>query len=92
MSAFKRGAKQEVLLVADGHALSRLEICNAGLLNKLYSAASIPNFAGEAGLIDGKRYNVAKVRSRLQWTPKFTHFSSFMAEDYVKEMKVPLLL
>jgi len=95
-------ADGKLFLVGDGHALSRLEICNAGALNKLYTTASIPNFIGsggaEAGLeggnstrIDGKRYNVAKVRSRLQWRPNFAHFSSFMAQDYVHEMKVPLL-
>ena len=41
-----RGRKQEVFLVADGHALSRLEICNAALQNEVYSRASIPNFTG----------------------------------------------
>ena len=81
-----------LFLVADGHALSRSEICNAAALNKVYSAASIPKFTGSTASIDGKRYNVAKVRSRLQWRPNFTHFSSFMAQDYVEEMKVPLLL
>ena len=83
--------KGEIFLVSDGQALTRREICNAALLNKVYSAAPIPNFKGDTDLMDGRRYNVAKVRSRLQWTPKFTHFSSFMAADYVNEMKVPLL-
>ena len=54
-------------------------------------ASSLHEGQAEAGvLIDGKRYNVAKVRSRLKWTPKFTHFSSLMAEDYVIEGKVSI--
>ena len=78
-------------MVADGSPISRLEICNAALENKIYSAASIPNFTGDPSLIDGKKYNIAKVRSKLQWSPNFPNFSAFMATDYVNEMSVPLL-
>ena len=87
-------------MVSDGHALSRLDICKAALPNKVYSGSSIPNFTGgskseantaDGPLIDGKRYNVDKIRSRLQWTANFANLSSFMEIDYVNEMNVPLL-
>ena len=78
-------------MVADGNPISRLEICNAALENKIYSGASIPNFTGNPSLIDGKKYNITKVRDKLQWSPKFPSFSAFMATDYVNEMSVPLL-
>ena len=78
-------------MVADGNPISRLGICNAALENKIYSEASIPNFTGDPDLIDGKKYNVAKVHSKLQWSPKFPSFADFMATDYVNEMSVPLL-
>ena len=87
-------------MVSDGHALSRLDICKAALPNKVYSGSSIPNFTGgcnreantaDGHLIDGKRYNVEKITSRLQWTAKFANLSSFMEIDYVNEMNVPLL-
>ena len=83
--------KQELFVVADGNAISRLEICNAALKNKIYNKASIPNFTGDPDLIDGKKYNIAKVRSKLQWSPNFPNFSTFMTTDYVNEMSVPLL-
>jgi len=84
--------KQEVFLVSDGQPLSRLEICKAAQQHQLYAGQPLPNFKGAADLMDGKRYNVAKARSGLQqWTPKFSDFSSFMAKDYVHQMKVPLL-
>jgi hypothetical protein len=83
--------KQELFVVADGNPISRLEMCNAALENKIYSGASIPNFTGDPDLIDGKKYNITKVRSKLQWSPKFPSFSAFMATDYVNEMSVPLL-
>ena len=87
-------------MVSDGHALSRLDICKAALPNKVYSGSSIPNFTGgskseantaDGPLIDGKRYNVDKIRSRLQWTANFANLLSFMEIDYVNEMNVPLL-
>ena len=84
--------KQEVFLVSDGQPLSRLEICKAAQQHQLYAGQPLPNFKGAADLMDGKRYNVAKARSSLhRWTPNFAHFSYFMQNDYVKEMKVPLL-
>ena len=84
--------KQEVFLVSDGRPLSRLEICKAAQQHQLYAGQASPNFKGAADLMDGKRYNVAKARSGLQqWTIKFSDFSSFMAKDYVHQMKVPLL-
>ena len=83
--------KQELFVVADGNPISRLEMCNAALENKIYSGASIPSFTGDPDLIDGKKYNITKVRSKLQWSPKFPSFSAFMATDYVNEMSVPLL-
>jgi len=87
-------------LVSDGHALSRLDICKAALPNKVYNGSSIPNFTGgtnseanteDGHLIDGKRYNVEKITSRLQWTANFSNLSSFMEIDYANEMNVPLL-
>ena len=87
-------------MVSDGHALSRLDICKAALPNKVYSGSSIPNFTGgskseantaDGHLIDGKRYNIEKITSRLQWTANFANLSSFMEIDYVNEMNVPLL-
>ena len=78
-------------MVSDGHALSRLDICKAALPNKVYSGSSIPNFTGDSDLIDGKKYNIEKVHSKLQWSPKFPSFADFMATDYVNEMSVPLL-
>ena len=80
--------KQEIYLVADGHPLSKIEICNAALKNEFYAGSSVTNFTGDK--IDGKRYNIAKIQSRLQWTPKFV-FSSFMADENAKEISVPLL-
>ena len=78
--------------MSDGQPLSRLEICKAAQKHQLYAGQALPNFKGAADLMDGKRYNVAKARSGLQqWTPKFSDFSSFMAKDYVHQMKVPLL-
>ena len=47
-------ADGKLFLVGDGHALSRLEICNAGALNKLYTTASIPNFIGSGGAEAGR--------------------------------------
>jgi len=91
MSAFEEGIKQELFVVADGNPISRLEICNAALKNKIYSGASIPNFTGDPDLIDGKKYNIEKVHSKLQWSPNFPSFSAFMATDYINEMSVPLL-
>ena len=98
MSAFQAGAKphleahekikQEVYLVADGQPLSRLEICNAALKNDLYFGSSITKFNGDQ--IDGKKYDTEKIKRRLNWTPNYI-FSSFMAENNVVEMKVPLL-
>ena len=87
-------------MVSDGHALSRLDICKAALPNKVYSGSSIPKFTGgnksevnteDGHLIDGKRYNIEKITSRLQWTANFANLSSFMEIDYVNEMNVPLL-
>ena len=87
-------------MVSDGHALGRREICEAALLNKVYSGSTIPNFTGgkkkddgseDFENIDGKRYNVEKISSRLKWTPNFANLSSFMTEGYEKEMNVPLL-
>ena len=78
-------------MVADGKPISRLEMCNAALENKIYSEASIPSFTGDPDLIDGKKYNIEKVLSTLQWSPKFPNFSAFMGTDYVNEMSVPLL-
>ena len=82
-------------MVSDGHALSRLDICKAALPNKVYSGSSIPNFTGgsksDGHLIDGKRYNVEKITSRLQWTANFANLSTFMEIDYANEMNVPLL-
>ena len=63
-----------------------LKVCLKKLGSGLYQKSVL--YLEASVLIDGKRYNVAKVRSRLKWTPKFTHFSSFMAEDYVIEGKV----
>ena len=61
-------------MVSDGHALSRLDICKAALPNKVYSGSSIPNFTGgnksevntaDGHLIDGKRYNVEKIKIKI---------------------------
>ena len=38
--------KQEIYLVADGHPLSKIGICNAALKNKFYAESSITNFTG----------------------------------------------
>ena len=76
--------------MSDGQPISRLEICNAASQNEFYKGASIPTFLGGES-VDGKIYNTSKIKSRLQWTPKFTSFKTFMAEDYTKEMKVPLI-
>jgi hypothetical protein len=88
---FSQNIKQELFIVADGNPISRLGICNAALKNEIYSGASIPNFTGDSDLIDGKKYNIEKVHSKLQWSPKFPSFADFMATDYVNEMSVPLL-
>ena len=53
--------------MADGQPISRQEICNAAVQNKVYSGASIPNFVG-GEIVDGKRYDNSKVKSRLQCT------------------------
>ena len=78
-------------MVADGNPISRLEMCNTALENKMYSQASIPRFTGNPDLIDGKKYNITKVCSKFQWSPNFPSYSAFMATDYVNEMNVPLL-
>ena len=57
--------------MADGQPISRLEICNAASKNEFYNGASIPTFLGGEN-VDGKIYNTSKIKSRLQWTPKFT--------------------
>jgi nucleoside-diphosphate-sugar epimerase len=94
LSAFEEAeaVSQEIFLIADGQALTRAEICKATVeLCPVFRGGSAPNFAGDSSLMDGKRYNVAKAQSRLHWSPKFAHFSSFMGGDYAQEMKVPLL-
>jgi len=94
------GIKQEVFLVADGQPTSRIDICKAAKKNNVYNQASIPNFTGGvpnegedvSSQIDGKRYNVNKVQTKLQWTPKFSSFSKFMSTDFANEMSVPLMM
>jgi nucleoside-diphosphate-sugar epimerase len=84
----------KVILVSDGQPISRLDICKAALKNPLYAGSSIPNFKGDASLIDGKRYDTTMLRKELQWSAKFPNFTAFM-ENHVcsaDEMQVPLLL
>ena len=79
------------LPVSDGQPLTRKQICEAALKNPLFRGRTPTLFKGPEVKMDGKRYNVAKVRSQLLWKPNFTDFSSFMEETFVQEMKVPLL-
>ena len=72
-----------LLLVADGVPLSRQEICQAALAHPKFAGGKVPEFGGSG--IDGKRYDTAKVRETLKWTPKYTSFSSFMKEQHVEE-------
>ena len=83
--------KQKMFLLSDGQPLSRQQICEAALKNPLYEGCTAPQFKGREDLMDGKRYSVAKARSELLWKPKFSDFSSFMEEAYLREMKVGIL-
>lgn len=89
IAAFQQPLKEKLFLVSDGQPVSRMQICEA--VKKNVAQAKCPTFTGDANVIDGKRYNVAKVQTMLGWRPKFANFSAFMESGYVNEMSVPLL-
>lgn len=85
------GLTDRVFLVSDGVPISRKDICLAALKNPAYSGLSCPEFTGDAGLIDGKKYNVSRVKSELKWKPEFESFAVFMEEKYDQEKQNPLV-
>jgi len=85
------GLTDRVFLVSDGVPISRKDICLAALKNPAYSGLSCPEFTGDAGLIDGKKYNVSRAKSDLKWKPEFESFAVFMEEKYDQEKENPLV-
>ncbi len=87
----KSGFSDRVFLVSDGVPISRKEICMAALKNPVYSGLTCPVFTGDSDLIDGKKYDVSKVKAILFWKPVFKSFAAFMEEGYKREKKDELV-
>ena len=87
----KSGFSERLFLVSDGSPISRKEICAAALKNPEYAGLPCPEFVGDCELIDGKRYDVSRVRNVLKWNSAFGSFSSFMEEGYKQEKECILL-
>ena len=84
--------KGQLYLASDGLPISRIGICQAALKCPDYKDCSVPDFGGDSSLVDGKKYDPSKVKSQLNWSPKFQTFANFMASDFDKEMSVAHLL
>ena len=87
----KSGFSERLFLVSDGSLISRKQICTAALKNPEYAGLTCPEFVGDSELIDGKRYDVSRVKNVLKWNPTFESFSSFMEEGYKQEKECILL-
>ena len=61
----------ELFLVSDGSPVSRQEIVSAA------GVASKAQFTGPSDLVDGKKYNSAKIRNTLGWQPNYPSFRQF---------------
>lgn len=77
----------QLFLVSDGIAISRVEICRAAIKCPVYSGKDVPVFQGDE-TVDGKRYNTALVSNVLAWSPRFKSFAEFMEKHSDTEMNV----
>jgi nucleoside-diphosphate-sugar epimerase len=81
-ATLRAGLRSRVLLISDGHPMTREEICAASLQAKLYAGYAMPEFAsppaGDPAAKTGKVYDAAITNGLLQWTPKYESFDSFM--------------
>jgi nucleoside-diphosphate-sugar epimerase len=69
-------------LISDGNPITRKEICESALKNKIYESCSMPEFLGsDAPLLAlGKIYDGSVSNRALQWKPKYKSFDSFMSQ------------
>ena len=84
-------SKQEIFLVSDDQPLNYLEVCQTAKKHELFAAKDVPDFKGNDDNKSGKIYDGTKIRSMLQWNPKFKNFEDFVTKDFVSELKIPLL-
>lgn len=70
----------QLFLVADGKPLTRNQILTDTKKCSLYSAGPEVRFTGGDD-IDGKKYDVTKLRRITGWTPKYSSFTDFMEQN-----------
>lgn len=92
LKALESPLRNEIYLASDDYPVSRREICEAALVSGLFPDASMPVFEEEAGPVT-KKTDCKVTREKLNWTPKYPSFQSFMyslgGKEYVmKEKKV----
>ena len=87
----KSGFSERLFLVSDGFPISRKQICTAAIKHPEYAGLSCPEFVGDPELIDGKKYDVSRLRNVLKWNSTFESFASFMEEGYKEEKECILL-
>merc|ERR1711862_250800 len=80
LTAPKAPGEGKLFLASDGVPISRRDICLVSLKCPDYKDCKVPNFTGDAGKVDGKKYDSARIRQELQWQPKFETYENFMSE------------
>ena len=91
LSPGKDEYSERLFLVADGVPISRQDICKATLKHPAFAGSTCPAFTGDPDLVDGKRYDVSRVKSVLKWKPQFESYAAFMEEGYKQEVKDELI-
>jgi len=71
---------RQLFLVADGQPLTRTQILIATKKCSLYKAGPEVIFTGGDD-VDGKKYDVTKLRRITGWTPRYSSFADFMEQN-----------
>ena len=85
----------KLFVASDGTPITRIDICKASVQCPDYKdACRIPSFQGDPDLVDGKKYDVSKIRAELKdWEQKFPTFEQFMTTStHQEEMNIGELI
>jgi len=70
-----------IFLVSDGNPLTRKEICEFSMKNKMYAGKTMPGFQGGETDKKGKIYDGTWTNKELNWKPTHHSFAEFMTQD-----------
>jgi len=78
-------------LAGDGAPIRRTDICQLATKIPEFKDCQLPEFVGDAALVDGKKYDSSKIKAELGWKPVFESFDKFASGLYTEEMHIDLL-